>query len=84
MLYIMLAFLMLFAALFNSVCLYNAFLAIEFFKCFFFHALSWVIDAYFVHFKYYLASCTVLLICWFSKFHVNTVFYETGMCSLEK
>ena len=36
MLYIVLAYLMLFAALSNAVCLYNAYLyAINFFKCFF-------------------------------------------------
>ena len=35
MLYIMLAYLMLFAALSNVVCLYNSFLAIDFCKCFF-------------------------------------------------
>ena len=49
MLYIMLAYLMLFAALSNAVCLYNAsfflsFFAIDFCKCFLFHALSWFID----------------------------------------
>ena len=42
MLYIMLAYLMLFAALSNAVCLYNAFFATEFCKCF--NALSSVID----------------------------------------
>ena len=42
MLYIMLAYLMLFAALSNAVCLYNVsfFFAIDFCKCFLFHALS--------------------------------------------
>ena len=35
MLYIMLAYLMLFAALSNAVGLYNAFFAIDFSKCFF-------------------------------------------------
>ena len=48
MLYIMFAYLMLFAALSNAVCLYNAFffffLPIDFCKCFLFHALSWFID----------------------------------------
>ena len=47
MLYIMLAYLMLFAALSNAVCLYNAFFAIDFCKCFLFHALSWFIDTIF-------------------------------------
>ena len=40
LLYIMLAYLMLFAALSNSVCLYNAYFA----NAFCFHALSWFID----------------------------------------
>ena len=46
LLYIMLAYLMLFAALYNAVCLYNAFFFffIDFFKCFLFHALFWFID----------------------------------------
>ena len=44
MLYIMLTYLMLLAALSNAVCLHNAFFAIDFCKCFLFHALSWLID----------------------------------------
>ena len=39
MLYIMLAYLMLFAALSNAVCLYNAFFAIDLCKCLLFHAV---------------------------------------------
>ena len=45
MLYIMLAYFMLPAALSNDVCLHNAFFAIDFCKCFLFHALSWFIDS---------------------------------------
>ena len=43
---VMLAYLMLFAALSNAVCLYNAsfFFAIDFCKFFLFHALSRLID----------------------------------------
>ena len=45
MLYIVLAYLMLFAALTNAVCLYNAsFFATDFCKCFYFHGLSLLID----------------------------------------
>ena len=45
LLYIMLAYLMLFSASFNAVCLYNAyFLPLTFAAAFCFHALSWVID----------------------------------------
>ena len=55
LLYIVLAYLMLFAALTNAVCLYNAsFFAIDFCKCF-----------VFVYFFFFFASCTVLLICLF-------------------
>ena len=45
LLYIVLAYLMLFAALTNAVCLYNAsFFAIDFLSSFYFHALSLFID----------------------------------------
>ena len=66
MLHITLAYLMLFAALSNAVCLYNAFFATDFCECFLFYTLSWFIYTQFVYFKYYFASCTVLLISWFS------------------
>ena len=45
MLYVMLAYLMLFAALSNAICLYNAFfLLLIFANAFCFHALSWFVD----------------------------------------
>ena len=44
MLYIMLAYLMLLAALSNAACLLNAFFSIDFCKYFLFHDLSWFID----------------------------------------
>ena len=67
MLYIVLAYLMLFATLSNTVCLYNSFfIAIDFFKCFFVFMLCLGLLTQFVYFKYYFASLTVLLICWFS------------------
>ena len=45
LLYIMLAYLILFAALSNAVCLYNVvFFAIDFANAFCFWALSWFID----------------------------------------
>ena len=43
LLYIMLAYLMLFAALFNAVCLYNAYFAIDFCRCFLLSCFSWFI-----------------------------------------
>ena len=45
MLYIVLAYLMLFAALSNAVCLYDAsFFANDLCNCFYFHVLPWFID----------------------------------------
>ena len=46
LLYIMLACLMLFAALSNAVCLYNAslFLLLIFVNAYCFHALPWFVD----------------------------------------
>ena len=45
MLYIVLAYLILFAALSNAVCLYNAsFLPIIYVIAFYFHIFSWIID----------------------------------------
>ena len=45
MLYLVLAYLMLFAALSNAVCLYNAsFLPLIYTNAFYFHVLSWFID----------------------------------------
>ena len=55
LLYIVLAYLMLFAALSNAVCLYNAFLPLIFASAFCFYALSWFINTKFVYFKYYFA-----------------------------
>ena len=62
--YIMLAYLMLFAALSNAVCLHNAFFAIDFLKYFLFSCCLGLLTQ-FVYFTYDLASCAVLLICWF-------------------
>ena len=44
MLYIVLAYLMLFAALSNAVCLYIAFLPLISANAFYFHVLSWFTD----------------------------------------
>ena len=84
MLYLMPAYLMLFTALFNAVCLHSVFfLYLTFGNAFCVHALSWVIDTAF-YFKYYFASCTVFLICWFSKFFTQPFFMKGAMFSLEK
>ena len=65
MLYIVLAYLMLFAALSNVVCLHNAFFAIDFSKCFLFSCLVFVYGHIVFFFKYDFPSCAVLLIYWF-------------------
>ena len=53
MLYIVLAYLMLFAALSNAACLHNAsFLPLIFANAFYFHTLSLFIDTLFVYFIY--------------------------------
>ena len=51
MLYIILVYLMLFATLFNTVCLYNTYivLPLSFANAFCFIALSWFIDTLFVN-----------------------------------
>ena len=61
MLYIVLAYLMLFAAITNAVCLNNAssFFSLICANAFYFHALSLFISFFL------FASCTVLLICLF-------------------
>ena len=64
LLHIMLAYLM-FAALSNAVCLYNAFLVLTFANTFCF-ILCLGLLTQFVNFKYDFPSCAVLLICWFS------------------
>ena len=65
MLHIVLAYLMLFSALFTAVSLYNEYLffAIDFCKCFLFSCLC--IFLLFVYLKCYFASYTVPFISWF-------------------
>ena len=83
MLYIVLAYLMLFAALSNAVCLYNAsFLPMISANAFYFiYFLDLLTHSLFI-------SCTVLLICWFFQIlcsHRFCFFYiERAMCSPEK
>ena len=87
MLYIVLAYLMLFAALTNAVCLNNAsFFFIDLCKCFLFSCFV------FVYFIFLFASCTVLLICLFFLIicshrcccFLYNIFYERAMSSPEK
>ena len=80
--YIMLAYLMLFTALSNAVCLYIAyFLPLTFGNAFCFHALSWVIDTVFL-----LLFCAMHSAFNLSVFLIlcSHRFYESAMCSLEK
>ena len=91
MLYIVLAYLMLFAALTNAVCLYKAsfFLPLISANAFYFHALSLFISFFL------FASCTVILIClfflilcshrWLFFIYIFlSIFYERVMSSPEK
>ena len=88
MLYIVLAYLMLFAALSNAVCLYNAsFLPMISANAFYFHVLSWFIDT--------VCLFHVLICIMHSAFNLlvfpNAIFtpllfsfIERAMCSPEK
>ena len=70
MLYIVLAYLMLFAALTNAVCLNNAsFFSLICANAFYFHALSLFISFFL------FASCTVLLICVFPNYMFTSSFF---------
>ena len=88
MLYIVLAYLMLFAALANAVCLNNAsfFFIIDLRKCILFSCFV------FVYFIFLFASCTVLLMFVFPNYKFTSlffiflihIFYERSMSSPEK
>ena len=91
LLYVVLAYLMLLAALTNAVCLNNAsFFVIDLCKCFLFSCFVTVC------FIFLFASCTVLLICLFFLiicshrcrrcflFFFQDIFYERAMSSPEK
>ena len=75
---------MLFSALSNAVCLYNAFFAIYFYKCFCFMLCLGLLTQ-FVCFKYDFPLCTVHLICLFFLILSSQHFlYERAMCFLEQ
>ena len=87
MLHVMLAYLMMFAAISNAVCLYDSFFsfAIDFANAFYLHALSWFINTSFVYFMYYLASCTVPVICLLFLILFSHRFFVSlmkGLCAL--
>ena len=96
MLYIVLAYLMLFAALTSDVCLHNAsfFLPLISANAFYFHALSLFIDTVCLFHFFLFASCSVLLICLFFLILCSHrccffvfyffIFYERAMSSPEK
>ena len=79
MLYIMLAYLMLLAALSNTVCLHDVFLAFILANAYCFWALSWFIHTQFVYFKYYLALRKVLI---FIILCSHRFFLWKGQCAL--
>ena len=88
MLYIVLAYLMLFAALSNAVCLYNAsFLPMISANAFYFHVLSWFIDTVCL---FHVLICIVhsafnLLVFRNSMFTPLLFFYLLkGLCALRR
>ena len=87
MLYVMLAYLMLFAALSNAVCFFNGYLfsLLLIFANAFCFMLCLGLLTQFVYLRYDLLSCAVLLICSFLLNLCSHHFlYERAMCSLEK
>ena len=86
MLYIVLAYLMLFAALSNAVCLYNAsFLPFISANAFCFHVLSWFIDIQFVYVMYFFFMHSAFNLLVFPNSMFTLFFFiERAMCSPEK
>ena len=87
--YVMLAYLMLFAALTNAVCLHNASFFLSFLQLIFAIALCFMLClgllTQFVYFKYDFPSIAVLLICWLFLILCSRHFtYERALCSLDK
>ena len=81
----MLTYLMLLTALFNAVCLCDAyFFAIDFCECFFVFMNSLGLLTQFVYFKYYLASRTVPYSIGFHISCSHRFINGRAMCSLEK
>ena len=83
---LMLLYIMLFAALSNTVFLYNAFFILIFANAICLYAMSWFIGIEYVYFKYDLASYTVLLMFFPNSMFTPFLFcvHERAMCSLEK
>ena len=90
MLYIVLAYLMLFAALTSAVCLYNAsFFAIDFCKCFLF---SCFVLVYFIFlicimhsaFNLFVFPNSMFTSLLFFLYFFKYIFYERAMSSPEK
>ena len=85
MLYVVLAYLMLLAALSNAVCLYNAFVCHWILEMLFVFMLCLGLLTQFVCFMCYFASCTVLLVCWFFLIlwsHRFVCVFIKGLCAL--
>ena len=84
MLYVMLAYLMLFAALSNAVCFYNGcFFLLLIFANEFCFMLCLGLSTQFVYFKYDLSSCAVLLICsLLLNIRSHHFLYERAICAL--
>ena len=90
MLYIVLAYLMLSAAITNAVCLNNASFSFSFLSLICANAFYFLAFSLFISF-FLFASCTVLLICLFFLIicshrccFFKSIFYERAMSSPEK
>ena len=85
MLYIVLAYLMLFAALTNAVCLYNAsFLPLISANAFYFHALSLFISFFLICIMHSAFNLFVFPNSVFTSLLFFYIFYERAMSSPEK
>ena len=82
MLYIMLAYLMLPAALSNAVCLHNAFLSSNLASAFCFHAFSWFIDTVYLSLVLICIMHSAFNLLVFPNSIFTPFFHERAMCSL--
>ena len=83
LLYVMLAYSMLFAGLSNAVCLHSAFFAIDFCKCFLFHTLSWFIDTVCLFQLRYCIMHSAFNLWIFLILCSRRFIYKRAMCSRE-
>ena len=85
LLYIMLAYLLLLAALSNAACLHNAFMLLIFENAFCFHALSWFFDTVCLFQGWFcIMHCGFNLLVFPNSMFTPFYLCERAMFSLEK